>query len=96
MPLFSSCLSGLSACLEAERYAFAWIRAEIMMDDDVRAAGNLRSIEQWLADRPNECTQGMGQLMFVAGETFTSLRQMLRTQAPDVRQGELILASFHS
>ena len=96
MPLFSSCLSGLSACLEAERYAFAWIRAEIMMDDDVRATDNLRAIEQWLVDRPYECRQGMGQLMFVDGETFANLRQLVKAEARDEREGELILASFHS
>ena len=96
MQLLSSCLSGLSACLEAERYAFAWIRAEINADDDVRASNNLRAVEQWLLDRPHECRQRLGQLMFVEGETLAHLRQLIKAEARDEREGELILASFYS
>ena len=96
MQLLSSCLSGLSACLEAERYAFAWIRAEINADDNVLASNNLRALEQWLLDRPFECRQRMGQLMFVDGETFANLRQLVKAEARDEREGELILASFYS
>ena len=99
MQFLSSCLSGLSDCLEAERYAFAWVRDEINLDTDAgatQAVANLRAFEQWLLDRPHECRRFIGQLPFVAGETLTTLRATVKAEARDEREGELILASFHS
>ena len=96
MQLLSSCLSGLSACLEAERYAFVWVRSEIVLDTNNQAADNLRAFEQWLLDRPHECRTLMGQLPFVAGETLATLRATVRAEASDERVGELMLASFFS
>ena len=94
MQLLSSCLSGLSACLEAERYAFVWVRDEIGLDTNMRASDNLRAFEQWLLDRPHECRRQIGQLPFVAGETLATLRATVKAEARDEREGELILASF--
>ena len=99
MQLLSSCLSGLSACLEAERYAFVWVRDEIGLDTGTGAAQamtNLRAFEQWLNDRPHECRRLVGQLPFVQGETLATLRATVKPEARDEREGELILASFWS
>ena len=97
MQLLSSCLSGFSACLEAERYAFVWLREEIRLDtENTLALPNLTAFEGWIENRSHECRTLMGQLPFVQGETLATLKATVRAETTDPRVGEAILASLYS
>ena len=103
MQLLSSCLSGFTACFEAERLAFMFILGDIRRENskrpvsckaDLRAMRTLRRFEDYLEQDDQVIDKLIGQPPFCDSEDLECVIARVRAEATNSRVGEAILASF--